>query len=333
MVRCPRCDQPVDETARTTCPLCFTPLQAQAAPPAAEAAAPDNAAAPPAVPPLPNAMASQETPSPLAPLSGGIPGLPHVAAPVAPPVSGASALSNPNARVSLTGEIIDGGMSDPAAGAPLKPGGYAGGSLGGVAPVRPNSQTGARRPGGERVQPERKASGALPMIAALVLLVVGGYGGWYYKMHRTNPKDQALAVYKSLVAQDWKTLYDLTALSEDAQKKAGTSEEFAKTMSDALDSNPQAKMGLDALKQNLTDIAVSEPKLDGGKADVPTSAKLKLGGRSITFRGVAHMINEGGIWKLDSTSNNLQDGMETGKDLIGKPEGFSGGGLGFGASP
>ncbi|HZP85087.1 MAG TPA: hypothetical protein VFB21_25845 [Chthonomonadaceae bacterium] len=69
MVKCPRCEHVVDETKRTTCPICFTPLQAPAAaPPEPPAPTPPYAA-----PPLPGQPVPLDAP-PLLPRSAPPPG-------------------------------------------------------------------------------------------------------------------------------------------------------------------------------------------------------------------------------------------------------------------
>ncbi len=48
MVKCPRCESMVDETKRTTCPICFTPIQPTAAAPEPQAAPTPTQTMPPA---------------------------------------------------------------------------------------------------------------------------------------------------------------------------------------------------------------------------------------------------------------------------------------------
>jgi hypothetical protein len=172
VVKCPRCQNLVDERMRATCPLCLTPLPAPpGSPPPLSAPAPPQmpqsampgpaAASVPAYTPPPG---SPYAPSPV-PAYIPPPGSPY-AVPAAPSqMPAASGLppivpALPGTRVSLTGEVVE--TSTPGSSAPLPPmGGYPGvppagrpasspypGSLSGSyiplrAAVSPNSSRGA----------------------------------------------------------------------------------------------------------------------------------------------------------------------------------------------
>ena len=53
-------------------------------------------------------------------------------------------------------------------------------------------------------------------------------------------------------------------------------------------------------------------------------------GQNMKFKGTAHMIKDGGIWKFDATSTSGADSQQYGKDLFGTPDtsGGSGGAMG-----
>jgi len=181
MVTCPRCQQPVDETVRTSCPLCFTPIPqttVASGPLAGHLTDPASPAAPSldyqlpgvsptASPPQPNYM----QPSPPPPGS-----LPMPAAP--------RPLMNPGSRVSLTGEVIDSGA--PQAPPPSYVGG-AGPAMSAPRPTAPGAPArntiSARRP--QETAPAR--SGASPVVGIVIAIVVilgGGVGGWYFWKNR-----------------------------------------------------------------------------------------------------------------------------------------------------
>jgi hypothetical protein len=215
MIICPRCQQPVDETVRATCPLCFTPIpQPQ---PASPAPPPNTGIQMPL-----NGMPLPPQPGPVGTSPPNeLPAMPGQMPPTTPP---RPAAFNPGARVSLTGEVIDDGM--PAGPAPS----YVGGAVPAPPPRLGTPNATARTPANrlrpEVSTPEKTGGGnAVGIIAALVILLGAGFGGWYWWMHRTNPKDQAAAVYKSFVNENWESVYPLVLLSEEDKKKypdAGT---------------------------------------------------------------------------------------------------------------
>ena len=327
MVTCPRCQQPVDETVRSTCPLCFSPIpQAvqQAAQPAAPLAAPGPEPSSPSAgqsyygqPPQPVAPGAHQQP----PAYGAYPYPGQQQTPVPMPAAHRPPL-NPGARVSLTGEVID-------PGAPVGPApGYVGGSP--VAPSRVGQPPAASRtqvPQRRESAPaaERPGSGnAVGIVLALLVLIGGGVGGWYYWMHRTNPKDQALAVYKSYLSQDYKAAYSLSALGPTGKKNFPDADSFATAQQTAINTFltklPFGSSLLDSLKAAATTAAVGEPVVTADKAEVPTSCTLTFMGRSVKMKGTAHMVNDGGIWKMDLTADNTQEATNAGRDLVGKPE-------------
>lgn len=298
MVICSRCEQPVDETTRTTCPLCFTPLPVPGnaaqptAPPApapqAPGMMPGQNYAPQAggVPPLapPNAM-----PPGAAPLNAAPNAMPAIrpmptAAPMSAPV--AAPRMEANQRMTLTGEIIE-------APQPMS-----------SAPAAGNSQYQARTSASAPRQPE-KVERARPNIGLIVLVIAllgGGGGGWYFWMHRTNPKDQAQKFLDAIKIMDTKALYQTTendSKSEDdfvKEKEASPQYALGKTFVTALLSGIQFKAG--------------QPKYNGmNEATVPVtmsgSASLFPGqkGQEISKTIDLPMKNFNGIWKVSKDSS------------------------------
>ena len=173
MVKCPRCEFPVDETTRTTCPLCFTPLPASAGegeipltPQSAAAPEQSVVAQPPVVPVMPppavptmtppvvpmppqQAMPPPQVPqgyAPPPPQAQQMPGMYQAqnqqqgggmpqAAPQPPqqPQYTPGSAPRPGVRVSLTGEVIDDSMNT------APPPSYVGGA---IPPPRPAGSAG-----------------------------------------------------------------------------------------------------------------------------------------------------------------------------------------------
>ncbi len=344
MVICPRCQQQVDEKFRTTCPICNTQVvpdtaSAQSQNPTAPAIQAPGTSLPPqnyapisavqpqygAVPPqqygaaplnMPDLTQTQSPQQYQQPLSGAPPAY---GVPTNAPMQGA------NQRLSLTGEVIN--VPPPIQSAP-QPGSYGGtGGIGNPNTPKPAYQSATR----ERAQQNSTEKSPIIAIVVVSLLILGGgFGGWYWLMHRTNPKDQAVAFYTAVVKQDTKAMYPLMALSEEVKKTVPNADAFSEQSSARLQtysqSNPFVAQAMEMLK-GITDIKAGEPVIDGDKADVPVSAKMTLMGQQLTMKGTAHMVNERGIWKYDARSNSLTDLQKAGTDLIGKPDMSSFGGL------
>ena len=293
MIQCPRCGSGAPDSA-TECKICGSPLGAAAD--AAPAQPAPTAAAATSVPNLP-----------------GVPGTPDGGY-----LSGTG--GGGEVRVSLTGEVMEipkptprgagpGGFGPPPGATP------AGGKAGPAGPPRP-------RGAGLAYDEAPKKSSPVGPIIAVILLLGGGIGGWWYYNNRTNPKDQAVLAYTAFIKdQDYKKLYTVVALSEEEKKKYTDAETFEKEFTTVLSTNQMAKAGMEMLKNSISDISSGEPAYSGGKADVPTSAKLSFNGNTVTMKGTAHMIKEGGIWKLDWTAGGEAAGQKSITDLMGKPDG------------
>jgi len=227
---------------------------------------------------------------------------------------------NPGARVSLTGEVIEAG------GSAAPPPSYVGGG-GPVPPARgpqPGSSAHAKSPmmRPQEAAPEKTGgSGAVGLIVALLVLIGGGIGGYFWMMNRTNPKDQAQAVYKAMLTQDYKTAYELTALSPEAQKKYPNAEAFAADAGKYADGlGPLKSTILESAKAAAPSATVGPATITGDKAEVPTSCTISIMGHEIKLTGTAHMKNDFGIWKLDRTAESDAEGSQAFKDIVGKPD-------------
>jgi hypothetical protein len=307
MVTCPRCQQPVDETVRTTCPLCFTPI-----PQPSQAAQPAGGLMPglslTGVPPESQSQPAYPTAAYAQP--------PALQQP--PPPAPPRAPVPPGARVSLTGEVMDDNMP------PGAPPSYLGG--GSAAPLqggRPGPAARAespRRGQSDDASPRSGAGKAIGVVLALIIVLGAGAGGWFWWTHRTNPKDQALAVFKAYLGQDYKTAYSLTALSPETAKKYPTADSYSADLERTLGPLLSSSSLLSAIKSAAATAGVGEPTVSGDKADVPTSCQMSLLGRTLKFTGTAHMVLDNGIWKLDMRSDEPNKPSQATMDLVGKPD-------------
>lgn len=293
MVICPRCSQPVDETTRTTCPLCFTPLPVPGAdaapPPAAPSAAPPQSYAPqPSGGVMP--LAPPDAPQPAAAsLNAGQTPMPTARAmPTAPAnVPAAAPRMEANQRMTLSGEIIE-------APQPMT-----------NAPAAGNSQYQARpSAGAPRVAEKAARSGpALGPILLVVAALFGGGGGWWFWMHRTNPKDQAQKYFEALKTLDAKTMYQTVEVDpsqvkseEDYMKSADAQNPAAKELARSVVSGLQFKAG--------------DPKYNGmNEASVPVTVSgtfaLPFPGQKpmeVNQKFDLPMKNFNGIWKISKDS-------------------------------
>lgn len=116
----------------------------------------------------------------------------------------------------------------------------------------------------------------------------------------SNPRAQALKLYLVIQKQDWESLYFLVLFSPKLRlEMTGQSKEFAAGVRDGISQGDDHGKAVKELFDNLHDIAVGEPVINGDKADVPTSSKYIVNGRTVFFKGIAHMIRDGQSWKWD----------------------------------
>jgi hypothetical protein len=138
---------------------------------------------------------------------------------------------------------------------------------------------------------------------------------------QSDAKAQALKLYLVIQKQDWESLYSLILFSPRMrQGMSGDSGDFAAGIRQGISENDGQK-ALRTLFENMSDIAVGEPVVNGDKAEVPTSSKDIISGKTVFFKGTAHMIKDGTVWKWDlSFTDDI--GAATSQqliDLIGKP--------------
>ena len=234
----------------------------------------------------------------------------------------------PGARLSLTGEIIEVDTpTSPSAGhmgqsASVQP------PMGRPQPLPTGAPQPPLRPTQNVIRPQpqavesKGAGGVIGIVAGLVLLVALGVGGWYWYGHRTNPKDQAKLVYTAALKQDWKTAYPLCAFSPEGKKTFPNAEAFetvSKEGYDKLAENPVFAQVIQQLKSAADTATVGDPVMNGDQSDVPTSLKMNVLGQSLTLKGTAHMVNDGGIWKLNVTGTTAQELAKVSEDLVGRP--------------
>ncbi|MEP7075852.1 MAG: hypothetical protein ABI878_08575 [Acidobacteriota bacterium] len=163
-----------------------------------------------------------------------------------------------------------------------------------------------------------------------VLLLMVLVGGAQAQAHSSagnptvdEPKAQALKLYQIIQKQDWEGLFYVIQCSPKIQSdlKAISAAVFAGEVRQGLkESNGEET--LNSLFSGMTDIAVGEVSIDGDKADVTTSSKAVLNGKTFAFNGVAHMIKIGSVWKWDlsfSDDLNAATAQQT-KALLGTPK-------------
>ena len=271
MVKCPRCEQMVDETIRTTCPLCFTPI------------APDSNVAMTPPPTLNEPQPVSPTPTGVAPVQLGT---------QMPPPELRPGSQTAGGRVSLMGEIIPDDGSNPQ--------NFTGSNV--------QAMKDPRAALDEQNFEEAEATVRRKNLISYILffVVVFGGGGYYYWFnHRTNPKDQIKKYFEAAKKLDYQTGYQLTALSDDDKKNNFDEAAFEtqmKTTMSAFGNDTQAKKFL----SNLSITSISEPKVDDkGATKVKVMLTLSVGSQSIPAEREIEVKNEGGYWKIAQKPSEL----------------------------
>ncbi|MCS6776384.1 MAG: hypothetical protein RMJ43_05795 [Chloroherpetonaceae bacterium] len=311
MVTCPRCEQQVDETVMTTCPLCFTPLPLpgnQPAQPAGQAAQP---AADPVVPPSTSVPPAGQTPPATAP--------PAYPSPT-PAVNPGAPSNRPGRRVALTGEVFDDTLQDNT------PPRYVGGALPPQRPAGPpQARPTAARTHRPAVEEARSGSGGGAIVAIVLVLVLAlaGAGGWWYFNLRTNPKDQARKYITALKMLDWKTVYELSYLSEEDRRKYPNAQAAADDVRKQLDQNPQLGQLLKTALSSIEVKNVGEPRYASGEATVPVTLSVSLFGQKQEVMQSLTLKNDRGVWKVSGSpvgaSMNALPGRMSGGGMMGIP--------------
>ncbi len=142
---------------------------------------------------------------------------------------------------------------------------------------------------------------------------------------QATPAAQALKIYQALRDQDYKGMFYLLAFTEKGRATLTTAEAFGIEVQRGYDmsfKSPEEKAASDALLASISDIMVGEPVITDNKAVIPTSSRITVQGNTYMFKGAAHLILDGGVWKLDLTfDENSEAAMaQRTAELLGKPE-------------
>jgi len=140
-----------------------------------------------------------------------------------------------------------------------------------------------------------------------------------------TPEAQARRIYQAIRDQDYKALFYLMAFAPKAKETLTTAEAFAidfKSGYDASFKTPEDHERTDKILHSISDIMIGEPVVTGNKAAIPTSAKITGNGVTLTFRGQANLINDGGVWKLDLTFTDDSEKATAQRvsEIFGQPE-------------
>lgn len=331
MVTCPRCAQPVDETAYSACPHCSTPLpttqmQAGGTPPNQPQpgqpypqqpypAAPGPAsygAQSPQGQTYPDVQGQQpygaQTPPPQP--YPGAQGQPLYGAPVPPPPPAYTPTPAPGTRVSLTGEVIE---SKAPSGPPPS---YVGG--GAARPVGTARPTTSRRD--FSTEAPAKSGGGAGMVAGILLALVligGGIGaGWWFLVPHSNPKTVVQQFDTAFGSQDWKTVYNNMTMPDSEKSKYKDADAFAKDMTDNMQkarANPLGATILDAVFKAFQSAQVGEPTITGDTATVPVKMTISASvmGQNInrSMDNKIPLVKVNGVWKIDGSKGMMPSQM------------------------
>lgn len=139
-----------------------------------------------------------------------------------------------------------------------------------------------------------------------------------------SPEAQALKIYQSFRAQDYRAMYYLLAFTEKGKTMRGTVDQFALDVQKGYDESfetPEMKQKSDNILKSISDIMIGEPVITGNKAVVPTSARITVNNEVYTFKGQAFLIIDEGVWKLDLTFDEDSEKAMAQRtaELLGKP--------------
>ncbi len=314
MIKCVRCGQMVDETERTTCPHCFTPLASaegeghpdptvQVAPIVPMQLIPGTVIGNKRVS-LTGELIEIDPPTNKPSYAGGTPAPPP---PVAPP--GAPTSSGTTLGVRKTPGVKGKSPASLAPMAPLPPPSSAPApspSLTANAAPPPNT---APRPASAPIRPasasSSKRSSSSGIIAVLLALVVLGAGGYWFMQNRTNPKDNAEKWLRALLTKDYKTVFELTNAGPKSQSKSAA--DWKKAMQTKADMGVLGQTTpedlFSQLKAHVT--KVDEPKTSDSGTNVPITVTLSVNGQEISRVNQVPMKKVNGVWKVDLPEGNI----------------------------
>jgi len=140
-----------------------------------------------------------------------------------------------------------------------------------------------------------------------------------------TPGAQALKLYQSLRDQDYKAMFYLLALTPNGRATLTSADQFALDVKKGYDSSfktPQEKVDSDKLLASISNIMIGEALVTGNKAAVPTSSDITVNNQVYHFRGVANLILDNGVWKLDLTfdENSEKTMAQRVSEMLGKPD-------------
>jgi hypothetical protein len=156
------------------------------------------------------------------------------------------------------------------------------------------------------------------LLSALMVLCLWGCKG--NSKPPTDPKVQAQAIMECLHKEDWKTLYSLFAVTPQTRSTLEGADKFAANADEGMHSSSQSSMMLQMFR-GMSDIKTGVPTINGDKATVPTSCKVRAQGESATFKGVANLVLDDGQWKWDLTGSDdiaAEMNKQT-RSIIGNP--------------
>ncbi len=269
MTKCPRCEQSIDPTTTTICPICGTDIKAMNAQVAHDL----------------NAQPQAQSPD-----IGGSPGSQH---------------ANPtiNVRRNLAGDEI------PNAQAEAPPSYVIGSAPGSqkpsvAPPAAPNNTprppaTPQRAPVSvhRAEQPAKSSTGGIVLIA--VLIVVAAIGGFWFKLHnRPSPKESAERYYTAIISKDYTTAYGLIRLAAEDKTKLGNADDLKKMFQTKIDLLGGLTIEDIIKAQNAKLGKIGEPKIDGDTATVPVELEGTAQGKAGTRSVELPLEWESGGWKV-----------------------------------
>lgn len=275
MTKCPRCEQSIDPTTTTICPICGADIQAMNA-----QIAHDQNAQP----------QSQE------------------------PVIGGHARPQINVRRNLAGEVVpDAPAEEPpsyvigqapgsqkSAPPPLK-------APSGAAPLpRPAAPQRAPISNHRAETPAKSSNGGLIGLIVVAVLALGG-GFWWKTQHRPSPKENAEKFLKSVLSKDYATAYNLIRLTPEDKKTMGSPDDLKKLMQTKKEIPGLGEKSQEEINElaNVKLGSFGEPKIDGDKATVSVELQMSIAGQSINQKIDLPLEWDSGEWKVGGSARNL----------------------------
>lgn len=164
----------------------------------------------------------------------------------------------------------------------------------------------------------------LPLL--LLTLVLSGAPASAQKGKKAASGTPAAAVERyffALKKLDWGTLYSLTAFNDKFKAICPDKATFVKFVKLEADKDIKGKAEMQKAMNDVKTFRAKNTKLAGSKADVTTNASIQVEpGTSVSMTGMAHLVKQEGVWKLDATKAGEEDPSGIGnilqEMLIGK---------------